>query len=74
MLVKFQVYRDGRWWGARAIGPAIFTQAKTLDKLYENVKEASRLHFEEEVNKGEKPEIVLIADAEVKGGRKASVG
>lgn len=74
MLLKFEVYRDGRYWGARAIGHAIFTQGKTLDELYRNIKEAARLHFEEEVQKGEKLEILILADAEVSRGRKAAAG
>ena len=51
MLLKFDVYRDGRWWGARELGHAIFTQARTLDQLYDNIKEAAHLHFEEEVER-----------------------
>jgi predicted RNase H-like HicB family nuclease len=74
MLLKFEVYRDGRWWGAREMGHAIFTQARTLDQLYKNIMDAARLHFEEEVEKGEKLEILILADAEVKGDRKAAVG
>ncbi|MDA0988717.1 MAG: type II toxin-antitoxin system HicB family antitoxin [Chloroflexi bacterium] len=58
MLLKFEVYRDGRWWGAREMGHAVFTQARTLDKLYGNIKEAAHLHFEEEVENGEKLEIL----------------
>ena len=74
MLLKFEVYRDGRWWGAHALGHAIFTQGKTLDALYKNIKGAAHLHFEEEVAKGEKLEILIIADAEVSSGRKAATG
>ena len=53
MLIKFEVYKDGRWWGARALGHAIFTQGRTLDEVYKNIKEAAHLHFEDEVQKGE---------------------
>ncbi|MFH1140543.1 MAG: type II toxin-antitoxin system HicB family antitoxin [Chloroflexota bacterium] len=74
MLLKFEVYRDGRWWGARALGYAIFTQGKTLDEVYKNIKEAARLHFEEEVQKGEKLEILILADAQVHSARKTAVG
>ncbi len=74
MLLKFEVYGDGRWWGARAMGHSIFTQARTLDKLYENIKEASHLHFEEAVDAGEKLEILILADAEVSGARKVATG
>ena len=58
MLLKFEVFRDGRWWSARAIGHGIFTQARTLDQLYKNIKEAAHLYFEEEVEQGEKLEIL----------------
>jgi predicted RNase H-like HicB family nuclease len=74
VLLKFDVYRDGRWWGARALGHAVFTQGRTLDQLYKNIKEAAHLHFEEEVAQGEKLEILILADAEVTGGRKAAAG
>jgi predicted RNase H-like HicB family nuclease len=62
MLLKFEVYRDGRWWGARALGHAIFTQARTLDKLYENIKEAVALHFEEELKVGATLQILVITE------------
>ena len=58
MLLKFDVYRDGRGGGARAMGHAIFTQARTLDQLYKNIKEAAHLHFEEKVEQGEKLELL----------------
>ena len=72
MLVKFEVYKDGRSWGARGMGHAIFTQAKTLDQLYKNIKEAAHLHFEERVEAGEKIEILILAEAEVHRARKAA--
>jgi len=45
MLVKIENYFDGDNWCARGIGEDIFTQGKTLDELYENVKEAVACHF-----------------------------
>ena len=74
MLVKFEVYRDGRWRGARALDHSIFTQGRTLDEVYKNIKEATRLHFEELVEAGEKVEILILAEAEVRLGRKAATG
>ena len=74
MLLKFEVYKDGRMWGARAMGHPIFTQGKSLDEVYRNIKDAAHLHFEEAVNKGEKLEVITLADAEVHGGRKAAAG
>jgi hypothetical protein len=32
---------------ARAVGPAIFTQADGLDELRKNIREAVRCHFED---------------------------
>ena len=47
MLVKVETYFDGKFWCARGIGEDIFTQGKTLDELYKNIKEAVSLHFSE---------------------------
>jgi predicted RNase H-like HicB family nuclease len=40
MLVKVEVYNDGEFWCARGIGEDVFTQAKTVDELYANMREA----------------------------------
>jgi len=55
MIVKFEVYSDGTFWCARGIGVDIFTQGKTLDALMKNIKESVKLHFEDELGKGEHP-------------------
>ncbi len=34
-------------WTARSLGPAIFTEADTIDELHEQVRDAVRCHFEE---------------------------
>ena len=47
MLVKIETYFDGEFWCARGIGEDIFTQGKTMDELYQNIKEAVALHFED---------------------------
>jgi predicted RNase H-like HicB family nuclease len=49
MLVKVEVYNDGDFWCARGIGEDIFTQGKTVDELYQNIREAVTLHFEDRV-------------------------
>lgn len=36
---------------ARALGHSIFTEAETLDELKENIKEAIRCHFEQDIPK-----------------------
>jgi len=47
MLVKMETYFDGKMWCARGIGQDIFTQGRTLDELYKNIKEAVSLHTED---------------------------
>ena len=46
MLVKFEVYQDGEFWCAKGIGENIFTQGRTVDEVYANIKEAVATHFE----------------------------
>ena len=36
---------------ARALGHSIFTEAETAEELKENIKEAVRCHFEEDIPK-----------------------
>ncbi len=61
MLVKMETYFDGEMWCARGIGQDIFTQGRTLDELYANIKEAVALHFEDT-----KEPITILTIAEVK--------
>lgn len=49
MLVKMEVYNNGDFWCARGIGEDAFTQGKTVDELYTNIREAVTLHFEDRV-------------------------
>lgn len=65
MLVKFEIYNDGKYWCARGIGVDIFTQGKTLDELMENIKEAVEVHFEEILRKGEEVKILSISETGV---------
>ena len=65
MLVKFELYSDGRFWSARGIGIDIFTQGTTLDELMDNIREAVELHFEEELTRGESIRILTISECEL---------
>jgi hypothetical protein len=65
MLVKFEIYYEGKYWSGRGIGVDIFTQGKTLDELMANIREAVELHFEEELGKGENIRILTITETEV---------
>jgi hypothetical protein len=58
MLVKIDVYQDGGSWCARGIGQDVFTQGRTADELFINIKEAVALHFE---NDSESPGIRILA-------------
>jgi predicted RNase H-like HicB family nuclease len=62
MLIKFEIYHDGKYWCARGIGEDIFTQGRTLDRLMKNIDEAVGLHFEDEIARGEKVRILSISD------------
>jgi predicted RNase H-like HicB family nuclease len=63
MLVKFEVYHDGEFWCARGIGQDIFTQGKTVDEVYANIREAVGAHFD---NGGGPPEIDILVVSEMK--------
>jgi len=65
VLVKFEIYFDGKYWCARGLGADIFTQATSLDDLMENIKEAVELHYEELLKKGEEIRILTIQETEV---------
>ncbi|CAD5245181.1 type II toxin-antitoxin system HicB family antitoxin [Thermococcus camini] len=65
MIVKFDVYFDGEYWCARGINEDIFTQGKTLDELMENLQEAVELHFEEDIESGEKIIVMTLSEFEV---------
>ena len=71
MLIKFEIYHDGKFWCARGIGEDIFTQAKNLDELMKNIDEAVSLHFEEEISNGE--EIKILSISEMEAGQIAKV-
>ena len=63
MLVKVEVYHDGEFWCARGIGEDIFTQGQTVDEVFENIKEAVTLHFE---NGHEPVDISILIVSELK--------
>jgi predicted RNase H-like HicB family nuclease len=65
MIIKFDVYNDGKFWCGRSFSEDIFTQGLTLDELVENIKEAVSLHFEELTQKGEELKIITISELEV---------
>lgn len=67
MLVKMETYFDGEYWCARGTTEDIFTQGSTYDELLKNIKEAVTLHFEDELVKGKKIEILVMSEMEISG-------
>ena len=63
MLVKMEVYQDGEFWCAKGIGQDIFTQGRTVDEVFQNIKEAVAAHFE---NGSEPVEIDILVVSEMK--------
>ena len=49
-----------------------FTQGKTMDELIKNIDEAVQLHFEEEVERGEIPEILVLSEIKIKNAKIAA--
>ncbi len=47
-MIKADIYFDGEYYCARCIDFDIFTQGKTLDELAKNLKEAIKLHIEDD--------------------------
>jgi hypothetical protein len=65
MLVKFEIYFDGKYWCARGIGEDIFTQAKTLDKLMKNINGAALSRHEDQLFNGEELQILSIIESHI---------
>ncbi len=47
-IIQFSISKGDKFYIAHAIDFPIFTQAKTLDELTENIREATNLHFSDE--------------------------
>lgn len=44
-IIQFSISKGEKFYIAHAVDFPIFTQAKTLDELIKNIKEATDLHF-----------------------------
>ncbi len=64
-IVKVEIYNDGEYWCARGLDADVFTQGKTLDELMENIREATELHFEDSLARGERLQVLLLSEMEV---------
>jgi predicted RNase H-like HicB family nuclease len=47
-IIQFDIQKGDKYYVASGIGLSIVTQAKTLDELSKNIKEAVELHLENE--------------------------
>jgi predicted RNase H-like HicB family nuclease len=47
-IIQFSIGKEGEYYTAQGIGFPVVTQAKTLDELSENIREATNLAFEGE--------------------------
>jgi chromosome condensin MukBEF MukE localization factor len=66
MHIKIEAFQDeDKIWCARGIKHSIFTQGATYDELLENIKEAVALHFEEELARGEKVDVMIMSELEI---------
>ena len=74
VLVKFDIYHDGKSWCARGIGVDIFTQGSSLDELNTNLREAVEVHYDDELSSGEDITVISISEFEVKSVAKAAGG
>jgi hypothetical protein len=72
LFVKVEAYYDGKYWCGRGIGADFFTQARTLDQLLTNVKEAASLHYEAALERGETINLLLLSQTEVRRGKAAA--
>jgi predicted RNase H-like HicB family nuclease len=44
--IKFEIYNDGEYYCARCFDADIFSQGKTLDEVYKNIRESVCLYFD----------------------------
>jgi predicted RNase H-like HicB family nuclease len=62
-IIQFQISKDDNYYTANGVDLPIITQAKTLDELTENIKEAVDLHLEgedtSELNLVSKPSVLI---------------
>ncbi len=67
MTVKVEVYHDGDNWCAKGIDVDVYTCAKSLDALINEIKDAVACHFDEELKGKKIIEIIIHTKTEVGG-------
>jgi predicted RNase H-like HicB family nuclease len=68
MLVQVRVFRDEDGvWCASGVDHGIHTQGSSLDELFANIDEATRLHFEDALAAGKTIDLLIVAERELEG-------
>ncbi len=68
MLVQIRVSQDEDGvWCASGVDHGIHTQGETLDDLFANIDEATRLHFEEDLEAGRTIDVLIMVQKEFAG-------
>ena len=68
MLVQIRVFQDEDGaWCASGVDHGIHTQGDTLDELVANIREATQLHFEEELAAGRTIDALIVLQQEFIG-------
>ena len=72
MLVQIRVSQDEDGvWCASGVDHGIHTQGQTLDDLFANIDEATRLHFEEDLEAGRTIDVLIMFQKEFAGASAA---
>ena len=66
-IISFKISKSGEYYTAECLDFAIVTQAKTLDELAKNIREATDLHLEGEnlASLGLSPDPALLINYEL---------
>jgi predicted RNase H-like HicB family nuclease len=68
MLVQIRVAQDEDGvWCATGVDHGVHTQGQTLDDLFANIDEATRLHFEEDLEAGRTIDVLIMFQKEFAG-------
>lgn len=68
MLVQVKIFQDEDGvWCASGADHGIHTQGRSLDELFANIDEATRLHFEDDLAAGKTIDLLIVAEREFAG-------
>ncbi len=68
MIVQIKAFQDEDGvWCASGVDHGVHTQGDSLDELFVNIEEATRLHFEEELEAGRTIDVLITLQKEFAG-------